>query len=439
MGDLLAARSQMAVSLGFHIVFAAVGIGLPVLVLVAEVAWMRTRAPVWRDLARAWSKGLAIFFAVGAVSGTVLSFELGLLWPRFMAYAGPLVGMPFSLEGFAFFTEAIFLGIYLYGWGRVGPRAHLAAAAVVAVSGSTSALFVLSVNGWMNAPTGFRPGPAGALAVDPLAAMANPFWLANTGHMLLAALAATGFGAASIHAWKLLGEGGSAFHRRALTVSLVVGGAGALLQPLSGDVTARVVARHQPAKLAAMESHFVTGPCAPLHIGGWPDEAAGTTRWSLDVPCGLSLMLAGDPHAVVQGMDAVPPGERPPVAPVHAAFQVMVAVGVFLALLAAWSGIGALRHRPPWTRPLLLRLLVVAGPLAFLAIEAGWTVTEVGRQPWIIYGVMRTKDAVTPMPGLVVPFAGFTLLYLFLAGVVVLLLGHLTSTEGSGAGVEGTP
>lgn len=431
MTDLFAARSQMAVSLAFHIVFAAIGIGLPALMLVSEGLWLKTGRDVYLRLTRAWAKGLAVFFAVGAVSGTVLSFELGLLWPRFMEVAGPLVGMPFSLEGLAFFTEAIFLGIYLYGWKRVSKGAHFAAGVVVALSGAASALFVLSVNGWMNSPTGFVPGEAGSAAViDPVAAMTNPFWIANTVHMLLAAYVATAFGAATIHAWKLLRDVDSEFHRRGLRIAVAFGAVTALLQPLSGDVTARLVAEEQPAKLAAMEAHFETGPCAPLRIGGWPDEATGTVRFDLEIPCGLSLLVHRDPGAVITGLNDIPADERPPVAPVHLAFQIMVGIGTFLAALGVWALVRFARRRPLHEPRWFLVALVAAGPLAFLAIQAGWVVTEVGRQPWVIYGVMRTADAVTPMPGLVVPFTVFTLLYVFLSGVVVVLMRRIARTEG---------
>ncbi|MEJ2540556.1 MAG: cytochrome ubiquinol oxidase subunit I [Gemmatimonadota bacterium] len=430
MSDLLAARSQMAFSLAFHIIFAAVGIGLPVLILISQGMWFRTRNHVYLQLTRAWAKGLALLFAVGAVSGTVLSFELGLLWPEFMRVAGPVIGMPFSLEGLAFFTEAIFLGIFLYGWDRISERAHFAAAVVVAVSGALSALFVLSVNGWMNAPAGYLPGE-GAGAIDPIAAMTNPFWIANTIHMVLAAYICTAFGAATIHAWRLLRDPDSPFHRAALRICVGFGAVVALLQPLSGDVTARVVAERQPAKLAAMEAHFETGPCAPLLLGGIPDAATGEVRFGLEIPCGLSLLVARDPDAVVTGLDQIPEDERPPVLPVHLAFQIMVGIGTFLAALGAWALFRMVRRKPLWSvRPLLLAL-VAAGPLAFLAMEAGWVVTEVGRQPWIIYGMMRTADAVTPMPGLVVPFTVFTALYLLLAVIVVKLLIRLARTEGT--------
>lgn len=432
MDDLLAARSQMAISLAFHIVFAAIGVGLPVLVVVAESFWLRTRNDVYLRLTRAWSKGLAVLFAVGAVSGTVLSFELGLLWPEFMRIAGPLVGVPFSLEGLAFFTEAIFLGIYLYGWDRISPRAHVAAGVVIAISGAASALFVLSVNGWMNAPSGFAPGEGTGASIDPVAAMTNPFWIANTVHMILAAYLVTAFGAATIHAWKLLSDPSNDFHRAALRLSVGFGAAAAMLQPLSGDVTGRMVARYQPAKLAAMEAHFESGPCAPLVLGGVPDLAAGAVRFGIEVPCGLSLMVERDPGAVITGLNDIPRDQWPPVLPVHFAFQIMVAIGLFLASLGVVGLWRLWRKRPLEGQRWYLLALVLAGPLAVVAMQAGWVVTEVGRQPWIIYGIMRTEDAVTPMPNLVAPFTTFTLLYLFLSVVVVELMRRLARREDTG-------
>src|SRR5881409_1091671 len=235
MNDLLAARSQMAMSLAFHIVFAAIGIAMPLLMIIAEWQWLRTKDEVYLALAKRWAKGTAILFTVGAVSGTVLSFELGLLWPGFMRYAGAIIGMPFSLEGFAFFTEAIFLGIYLYGWERVSPRAHLAAGAMVAASGAASAAFVVIANAWMNTPVGFRVVDGALMDIDPIAAMRGPAALPETLHMLLAAYAATGFAVAGIHALILLRAPGSTFHRHALGIALVVAVPAAILQPLSGD------------------------------------------------------------------------------------------------------------------------------------------------------------------------------------------------------------
>jgi cytochrome bd ubiquinol oxidase subunit I len=425
MPDLLAARSQMAMSLGFHIVFAVVGIGLPALMVIAEWRWTRTGDAVYLDLAKRWSKGAAILFAVGAVSGTVLSFELGLLWPGFMRFAGSIIGMPFSLEGFAFFTEAIFLGIYLYGWDRVSRGAHLFAGIVVAVSGVLSGIFVVIANAWMNTPAGFEMVAGKAINVRPFMAMANAAAFSETLHMTLAAYAGTGLTVAGIHAVALLPGNRSPFHRLALGIALALGAPAAILQPLSGDVSARSVAVHQPAKLAALEAHFETQRGAPFHIGGWPDVDKRETRWAIRIPRALSLLAFHDPNAEVKGLDTVPRDEWPPVAIVHIAFQIMVALGTIMALVSVWALWRWWRGRAidaVVDDRRLLRALALVTPMGFLAIEAGWTVTEVGRQPWVIHGVLRTADAVTPMPGLVVPFLIFTLLYVLLGAIVVYLL-----------------
>ena len=426
MTDLLAARTQMAISLGFHIVFAEIGVAMPLMMLLAEWRWRRTGERAYLDLAHRWAKGTAVLFAVGAVSGTVLSFELGLLWPGFMRYAGALIGMPFSLEGFAFFLEAIFLGIYLYGWERVGPRAHLAAGAVVALSGAASAVFVVMVNAWMNTPTGFTLDAAGGFAtIDPVAAMRSPAAFQQALHMLLAAYAATGMAVAGVHAFMLLRGAGRDFHLRALTIALLVGAPAAVLQPLSGDVSARVVATTQPVKLAALEGQWATERGAPLRIGGWPDAAREQTRWALEIPYGLSLLAFHDPYAEVQGLRTVAPADRPPVAVVHLAFQTMVGLGSTMALVALWAAWSLWRRRALAEHHGLLRALVIVAPFGFLATEAGWIVTEVGRQPWVVQGLMRTSAAVTPMPGLVVPMLLFTLLYLGLGAIVVALITSL--------------
>src|SRR3954463_13825220 len=426
MTDLLAARTQMALSLGFHIVFAEIGIAMPLLMVLAEWRWRRTGERAYYDLARRWAKGTAVLFAVGAVSGTVLSFELGLLWPGFMRYAGPLIGMPFSLEGFAFFLEAIFLGVYLYGWERVGPRAHLAAGVVVAASGAGWAVFVVLVNAWMNTPVGFTLDATGSFAsVDPVAAMRSPAACQQALHMLLASYAATGLAVAGIHAWMLLRGATAAFHGRALTLALCVGGPAAVLQPISGDSSARVVAVTQPVKLAALEGQWATERGAPLRIGGWPDASREETRWALEIPYGLSLLAFHDPRAEVRGLRSVSKEDRPPVAPVHFAFQAMVGLGSAMALVALWAGWVAWRRRDVTSNRWLLRALAFVAPFGFLATEAGWIVTEVGRQPWIVQGLMRTAHAVTPMPGLVVPMATFTALYIGLGAVVVALVASL--------------
>lgn len=424
MTDLLMARLQMAFSLGFHIVFAVVGIGMPALMAIAEYRWLRTDNTVLRDLTRHWAKGTAVFFAVGAVSGTVLSFELGLLWPGFMKHAGGIVGFPFSLEGFAFFTEAIFLGIYLYGWDRIPRWAHWGSGVIVALSGAASAVFVVMANAWMNTPAGFDYDPATGVFsnIDPIAAMFNPAWKAQVLHMLIAAYMATAFAAAGIHAFALLRNPASVFHREALKITMAVGIVTAILQPLSGDYAAKVVAKTQPVKLAAMESQFETETHAPLRIGGIPDEATGETRYAIEIPSLLSFLAHGRFDAEVKGLNEFPRDEWPPIAIVHVAFQIMVACGMAMLAVALAFGFLAFRRRRLPIHRHLLRAIVLAAPLGVIAIEAGWVVTEVGRQPWIIGGVMRTADAVTPMPGLVVPFTTFMVIYLGLAWVVAVVL-----------------
>ncbi len=422
MSDLLAARSQMAMSLAFHILFAVAGIAMPLMMVIAERRWLKHGDPVALELAKRWAHGTAILFAVGAVSGTVLSFELSLLWPTFMEHAGPIFGMPFSLEGFAFFLEAIFLGVYLYGWDRVAPRAHWWAGVMVALSGALSGAFVVIANAWMNTPTGFRMVNGRAVDIDPWAAMMNPAAPTEMLHMTLAAYASVGFAVAGIHAFLLLRDPGDPLHRRALVIALWVGGIPALLQPLAGDLAAKQVAEHQPVKLAALEGQFRSERGAPLRLGGWPDEDAGETRWSLEIPYLLSVLAFADPQAEVRGLEAFPRNEWPPVAIVHVAFQVMVACGLAMAAVTSVGAVLAWRKRRLPDERWYLKTLVAASPLGLVALEAGWTVTEVGRQPWIVRGVMRTADAVTPMPNLVVPFATFTLLYLMLGAIVVVLL-----------------
>lgn len=415
----------MALSLAFHIVFAAIGVALPALMAVAEWRFRRTGDPVYLELAKRWAKGTAVLFAVGAVSGTVLSFELGLLWPRFMAFAGGVIGMPFSLEGFAFFTEAIFLGLYLYGWERLSPRVHLLSGIAVAVSGAFSAFFVVLANAWMNTPAGFRLVNGVPMDVDPLAAMFSPSWAHEVLHVLIASYLATAAAIAAVHAFFLLRDPGSRFHRAAYAIAGAMMAVTALAQPLSGDISARAVARNQPAKLAALEGQFRTERGAPLRVGGWPDPATRETHYAIPIPHGLSLLAFHDWNAEVLGLDAFPERDWPDTRVVHVAFQLMVGAGAFLAIVGlAWLASAAWRRRLPIWRPLLIAV-VICGPLGFLAIEAGWVVTEVGRQPWVVYGLVRTSDAVTPVTGLGVPFALVTILYLVLAGVVAVLLLRL--------------
>ncbi|RKU12032.1 cytochrome ubiquinol oxidase subunit I [Candidatus Poribacteria bacterium] len=422
MEDLLAARAQMAMSLAFHIIFASVGIAMPLLMVIAEGMWLKTKDETYLTLAKKWSKGTAIMFAVGAVSGTVLSFELGLLWPTFMAYAGPIIGMPFSLEGLAFFVEAIFLGIYLYGWERVPKNVHWFAGVMVLVGGMLSGIFVVTANAWMNTPTGFSIIEGKVTNIDPIAAMLNPSSFSQALHMTLAAFLAVGFAVAGIHAYFLRRDPQNPFHRKAFAIALCVGGVVALLQPISGDISAKRLAKHQPIKLAAMEGQWETERGAPLRIGGIPDEEAEVTRYAIEIPKALSFLAHFDFNAEIMGLKDVPPEDRPPVAIVHFAFQIMVACGIVMIVAGILGGWLAWRQKGLPVNSWYLRFVSYCTPLGFIAIEAGWTVTEVGRQPWIIYGYMRTAEAVTLMPHLVVPFIGFTVLYIFLSIIVVILM-----------------
>ncbi len=414
MSDLLAARLTMAVSLGFHIVLAAIGMVMPFLMAAAHRRWLRTGDEDAYRLTRAWMRGVAIFFATGAVSGTALSFELGILWPGFMRHAGPIIGMPFSLEGAAFFVEAIALGIYMYGWKRIAPRLHWWTGVVVGVAGLASGILVISANGWMNSPTGFRWEAGVAHDVDPVQALLNPAWATQSVHMVLASFQAVGFAVAGVHAFLMMRGSNDRMHPQALRIALAMGAVAALLQPLSGHWAAQDVAARQPAKLAAFEAHFETQRRAPLLVGGIPDEETQSVRWGIKVPAGLSVLAFDDPNAEVVGLDAFPRADWPPVTVVHVAFQIMVGIGTWLALLGG-LGLFAMRFRPRWLGDKrFLGALVLSAPLGFLAIEAGWTVTEVGRQPWIIYGIMRTRDALTPVPGQVWHLAAFSALYLLI-------------------------
>jgi cytochrome d ubiquinol oxidase subunit I len=422
MSDLLFARSQMALSLAFHIIFAAIGIGLPVLMVLAEGMYLRTRRPVYLELSKRWARGSAILFAVGAVSGTVLSFELGLLWPSFMAKAGGIIGMPFSLEGFAFFAEAIFLGVFLFGWNKLSPLWHWLSGVLVAVGGISSGIFVVTANAWMNAPTGFKIVGGKITDVDPVAAMLNPASLHEILHMTLAALIATGFAVAGVHAFLLLHDRRNQFHRTALGLALILACACTPIQIWSGDLSARTVARIQPAKLAALEADYRTQTGGPILLGGIPDDDARTVRYALPIPHGLSFLSTHDFNAKVVGLEEFPRKDWPNVRLVHWSFQLMVFCGLILLALSIYAGGFWWKHRRLADGTWFLRGIVTAGPLSFLAIELGWFVTELGRQPWIVYGVMRTAEAVTPMRWLVVPFTIFTIVYLFLAFMVVYLL-----------------
>ena len=422
MDDLIAARMQMAVSLGFHIVFACIGMTMPVLMAFSEWRWLRTGKQVFLDVAKAWSKGVAIFFAVGAVSGTVLSFELGLLWPQFMKHAGAIIGMPFSWEGTAFFIEAIALGIFLYGWNRLNKWVHWISGIIVGISGVLSGIFVVSANAWMNSPSGFDWVNGKAINIDPVKAMFNDAWLSQAIHMMLAAFVSTSFAVAGVHAFLLLKNCSRLFHQQAVKTALIFGSVAALLQPLSGDFSAKDVAKRQPAKLAAMEALYKTSKPADLVIGGLPNDKEQRVDYAIHIPRGLSFLAKGDFDAEVKGLDQIPKEDRPPVMVMHIAFQLMVGIGFLLAFTSVLYFLFSIKWRHVLMKKWWLYLIAFTTPLGFIAVEAGWTVTEVGRQPWIIYGIMRTKDAVSSMPGLHYSFYVITIVYVLLSFIIFWLM-----------------
>lgn len=422
MDDFIAARSQMAMSLGFHIIFACVGMVMPFFMAIAHYKYLRTGNEIYKGLTKAWSKGVAILFATGAVSGTMLSFELGLLWPEFMKYAGPIFGMPFSLEGTAFFIEAIALGFFLYGWNRFNKWFHWATGLIVGLSGLASGILVVAANAWMNSPAGFDYVNGEYINIDPIKAMFNDAWFSQALHMTIAAFVATGFAVAGVHALMILKKKNVEFHTKAFRIAAICATIAAILQPISGDISAKDVAERQPAKLAAMEAHFETDSASAFLVGGIVDEENQEVKYGLKIPGLLSFLVHSDFETPVTGLNDIPKENHPPVAIVHYAFQIMIGLGMFL-LVVSLIYILALWKKKKWLQSKwLMKLFVFSIPLGYIALEAGWTVTEVGRQPWIIYEIMKTADAVTPMPGIVYSFYLFTAVFISLSAIVIFLM-----------------
>lgn len=423
MDSVIAARSLMGLSLAFHIGFTAIGIGLPLMLFVAEGLAIRTGNEAYRTMARRWTRVAAVLFAIGAVSGTILSFEFGLLWAPFMEEWGEVFGFPFALEGFAFFTEAIFLGIYVFGWNRLSPVTHWLVTIPIMVSAAASAFFVISANAWMNTPDGFDYVDGQITNVRLLDAMFNPAMPYEVVHGTMASYVATGFALAGIYAIAMLRGDRSDYNRRALLLAMSVAAATIPLQIVSGDFSARFVADYQPSKFAAMEGQFETERGAPLRIGGIPFPEDGETRYAIEIPKMGSFLAYRDVNAEVQGLNAFPEDERPDPRLVHIPFQVMVASGFFMLFVAAaFFGLWAFKRALATTKPMLLAI-AASLPLGFVAIEMGWFVTEFGRQPWIVWQIMRVSDAATPQEGVVLLLLVFSLVYVALtAGLLLLLL-----------------
>jgi cytochrome d ubiquinol oxidase subunit I len=425
--DLYHARMQMALSLGWHIVVACFGVGFPAMVLFAEWRGSRRGDPDMDALAHTWAKAMGVLFAIGAVSGTILSFEMGMLWPGLMERFGAIYGFPFTLEGFAFFIEAIFVGVYLYGWSRLPTRIHLLSGLPMIAAGVAGAFFVVSANAWMNTPTGFQIRNGQVVDIDPWAGMANPSTASQSAHMILGAVMVTGFGVASVYAVGMLRGRHRRYHRLGLLVPLSVAAVTAPIQIVVGDWIANVVAEHQPAKLAALEALYHSGGAAPLSLGGIyvDDHLVG----AIEIPYGLSLLIHHDPHGFVAGLDRVPPPLRPPVNVTHLSYDLMVGIGFALLGLAAWLGWAWWRRRDFPRSAWFLRAVALSGAAAVVALEAGWVATEVGRQPWIVYQIQLTRDAVSTAPGLRYGFYLVLAVYLVLTVMAVYVLRRLAGAH----------
>jgi cytochrome bd ubiquinol oxidase subunit I len=423
---LFEARQLQALSLTVHIPLVCFGIAFPVLVLFAEWRYLRTGDDLYRTLARRWSRIMLALFAVGVVTGTILSFELGLLWPVWMQDFGNVFGLGFTLEGFSFFLEAIFIGIYAYGWDRLSPRVHFLCGFPIAIAGVAGSLFVIAVNGWMNHPSGFTLVDGRATDVHPWSALfANPMFWSEYVHMYFAAYIVCGFLLAGAYAWSLLrghahSQGGR-YERTALGITLAAGSIAAPLQVIVGDWAARDVATYQPVKLAAMEGLATTTRGAAEHLLGWYNGHA--VVWGIEIPKLLSLLAFHNPSATVRGLNIVPLGDQPPVNVVRFAFQTMVGIGTLLALLGLVYLF--LRFRRLALPRLLLWGVVAAGPLSVVALIAGWITTEVGRQPWIVYDVMKVNQAVTGASDIPVGYGTLAVVYVILGVIVAAILRRI--------------
>jgi cytochrome d ubiquinol oxidase subunit I len=426
---LLEARQMQALSFAVHIPLVCFGVAFPAIVLGLEWLGRRRGDPLLLALARRWSKAMIGLFAVGVVTGTILSFELGLLWPEFMATYGDVFGLAFALEGFSFFVEAIFIAIYVYGWDRLSPRMHMLAGVPVAIAGFTGSLMVISVNGWMQRPSGFRLENGRAVDVEPFDALfGNAFFWHEMVHMYLAAFLVAGFVTASVYAVAMLRGRRDRYVRVAMAVPLTVAAVTAPAQVIVGDWAAREVAKHQPTKLAAFEGLGETQAGAPFHLGGWYDAEANEVRYGVAIPKLLSLLAFHDPNATVEGLDRVAPEDRPPVNVVRVAFLTMVGIGTLMAVFGVGLLIVRWRRRAMPDGPWFLRAVAAFGPLSVVALIAGWVTTEVGRQPWVVYELMRTEQAVTGAGGVPLGYAALVVIYLALAAATIWLLRRLAAT-----------
>jgi cytochrome bd ubiquinol oxidase subunit I len=412
------ARSQMGSSLAFHIILACFGVAFAAVTMTAEFIGIKRGDAAALLLARRWSKVMAVLVAVGAVSGTVLSYEMGLLWPGMMGRFGAAIGVPFSLEGIFFFLEAIFVGVYLYGWRRLSPWAHWWSGMPIVVAGVLGAMSVVAANAWMNSPTGYTLSHGKITSVDPVSVYFNAATPYETAHMVLAAYMVTGFLVAGVYAVGLLRGRRDRYHRLGFAVPFTIAGIATPLQVMMGDIIARFVSSNQPVKFAAMEYVSRTGIDIPEWVGGILIN--GHVYFGASIPAFDSILVGFSPHTRVIGWDSVPPDRRPPFPTlIHLSFDVMVGLGFFLLALAAWQGWWWWFHRRLLLTPWFLVPSALGGVAAVTAMEAGWVVTEVGRQPWIVYRVLLVSDAVTPANGVPLTLGVILALYAILTVVSI--------------------
>ena len=441
-GHVVPARAQMGFTLGFHIILACFGIALPTIVLVAEYLGLKRSDEVAMTLARRWSQVMGVLVVVGAVTGTVLSFEMGLLWPGLMKRYGSVVGLPFALEGIFFFLEAIFTAIYLYGWRRLRPWAHFWSGVPIAISGIFGALSVIAANSWMNQPGGFTTRAGRIVSVDPLKVFFNHAAYYEMPHMLLAAYLVAGFGVASVYAVGYLRGRRDRYHRLGFAIPFVLAAALTPVQFLVGDTAARAIAKDQPVKFAAMEYVTHTSTHVPEVLGGI--YIRGRVYGGLPLPGVDSLLVGYSTATKVIGLTSVPPAERPPIATaIHLAFDVMVGLGSISVVPLLWLLVTWWRRRVLPTHRWFWLLAAGAGPGAVIAMECGWIVTEIGRQPWVVYRLLRTSQAVTINAGVVGTLTAAVIGYAVLGVSTVLILrllarrwhaGEAPATAPSGTG-----
>jgi cytochrome d ubiquinol oxidase subunit I len=425
--DAVQARQMQALSLAVHIPLVCFGIAFPAMILFVEGLYLRTGDPVYKALAKRWSKVALIIFATGVVTGTILSFEFGLLWPDFMATFGEVFGVAFGLEGISFFLEAIFIAIYVYGWDRLPRKTHILTGVPIIITGATGSAFVISVNAWMNDPQGFKVVDGQVVDPVPFSALLNGHVAHELVHMYRAGYLVAGFLVAAYSARRWLKGRRDRYTRTALVVPLAFAALAAPIQVVVGDWAARKVTASQPVKLAAFEGLYETQEGAAFHLGGFYDTERNEVRYGIKIPYLLSILAKHNPTAEVTGLDSVPPEDRPPVNIVRTSFQTMIAIGTFLAALGALFVFVWLRKRRLPESKWFFRAVLAAGPLSVVALIAGWITTEVGRQPWIVYEFMRTEDAVTSANGLELAYAALIAVYVLLFGSVLWLLRRLAS------------